>query len=642
MSGPKKSSIKVTAPAPVVPHVPTEMLESFKTLDLTPAVARAIEELGYEKPSEIQSAALPILLGDATDFIGLAATGTGKTAAFGIPLLERLNPFEKSVQSIILCPTRELAIQVSGQIDLLGKYQGVKSTAIYGGAPYGDQIAAIRRGAQVVVGTPGRVVDHIDRGTLDLSGVSIVILDEADEMISMGFKDDLEKILGSVAGLDNDSESREELSLGEEAVSTRTSNIWLFSATMSREVRKVTEDYLVNPKKVEINRTEMLPANLEQIYYSTSESNKPEVLCKIMDAADDFYGIIFCQTKALVVDLVGYLMGRGYAVDALHGDMDQKARERTMKAFRDRKVTLLICTDVASRGLDVKDITHVINYSLPRELDSYVHRIGRTARSGKTGYAMSLVTPSHRGLIQRIERATKSTMNEGKIPTRKDVGEKKIAAISKKFEDATTFARATELFTPELKILLAPMSAEEVASRFITMMLPEVFSDKSEREAASPVAGEKGKILLGHTAERAERGYADRHGGARSGYQGRGGSSRGYGGGDRGGYASSGERGGYGERKSYGDRGGDRGGYSSGAERGGFSGERKFAAPTGASVYGDKPKFKADGAAAAPKDKIKRWGAPMTAASPSNAGKTSFKAKGKGTFGAGAAKKSHF
>lgn len=594
--------IKVTPAAPVAPHVPTVMLESFKELDLAPAVARAIADLGYEKPSEIQSAALPILLGDPTDFIGLAATGTGKTAAFAIPLLERLNPFEKSVQSIILCPTRELALQVSGQIDLLAKYQGIKSTAIYGGAPYGDQIAAIRRGAQVVVGTPGRVIDHIDRGTLDLSGVSVVILDEADEMISMGFKDDLEKILGCIPGL-SDASNEEDLELGniDSLDGQRSSNIWLFSATMSREVRKVSEEYLVNPKKVEINRTEMLPATLEQIYYATSESNKPEVLCKIMDAAEDFYGIIFCQTKALVVDLVQYLMGRGYTVDALHGDMDQKARERTMKSFRERKVTLLICTDVASRGLDVKDITHVINYSLPRELDSYVHRIGRTARSGKTGYAMSLVTPSHRGLISRIERATKSTMVEGKIPTRKEVGMKKVASIAKKLAEQTTFARATELMTQEVKDTIAAMTTEELSGRFLALMLPEIFSDKVEK-AEPPRSGAETKISLGGNSERAERGYADRKGGSRGGYGDR----------DRGGSYGSG--GGYG--------GGGRS-YGGGASRS-YGGDRDRGASTGGG-YAPRNGESIVLSGAVPKDKIKRWGAPATAAPRTEAGKPMFK-----------------
>lgn len=435
---------------------PVTIVESFSELELSAPVMKAIKELGYEKPSPIQTQTLPILLGGPTDFIGLAATGTGKTAAFSIPLLEKIDPEKRVVQCLILCPTRELAIQVAEQIGLLGKYLGIRALPIYGGAPYGDQIRGLRQGATVVVGTPGRVIDHMEKGTLNLDGVTTVILDEADEMISMGFKDDLETILGSVP--------------------ETQSNIWLFSATMSPEVRRVADQYLNVPKQVQVNRTEMLPDTIEQLYYMTSESNKPEILCKLIDAAESFYGLIFCQTKSLVTDLTHYLTERGYKVDSLHGDKDQNARERTMQAFRDRKVTLLICTDVASRGLDVKDVTHVINYSIPRELDNYVHRIGRTARSGKTGFAMSLVTPSHRMLIGRIEKMTRSRMKEGKIPTRKEIGTKKVAHILTKFQAQAQFQKAIDLMDPEWKKEIAEMNREELAGRFLTLMFPEVFS----------------------------------------------------------------------------------------------------------------------------------------------------------------------
>jgi ATP-dependent RNA helicase DeaD len=429
---------------------------------------RAIDELGYEKPSPIQAEALPILLAGPTDFLGLAATGTGKTAAFAIPLLERLDPANRAVQGLILCPTRELALQVAGQINLLGKHLGVKALPVYGGSSYGDQIHGLKKGATVVVGTPGRVVDHLGRGTLVLDQLTTLILDEADEMISMGFKDDLEAILSQAP--------------------RESSNIWLFSATMSSEVRKVADAYLVEPQQVQINRTEMLPENIEQLYFKTHEGDKPEILCKLIDAADDFFGLVFCQTKALVTDLTQYLKSRGYLVDCLHGDMDQDARERTMKSFRDRKVKLLICTDVASRGLDVKDITHVINYSLPRELDNYVHRIGRTARSGKKGVAMSLVTPSHRGLIARIERMTKSRMNEGRIPSRKELGAKKVNSALTRFQDQEYFSRAIEVMGEEWKAALAGMTSEEVAGRFLAMTHPEIFGERGAVEAPAKAA----------------------------------------------------------------------------------------------------------------------------------------------------------
>ena len=437
---------------------------------------KAIAEMGYEKPSPIQAQALPILLGKPTDFLGLAATGTGKTAAFGLPLLEKIDPSKRAVQVLILCPTRELALQVSGQLDLLGKHKGIRSLAIYGGASYYEQISGLKKGISIVVGTPGRVVDHIDRGTLKLGELKTLVLDEADEMISMGFKDDLEKILSSAP--------------------RDSSNIWLFSATMSRDVRSVADAYLRSPQQVQVNRTEMLSGTVEQLYYITSEGNKPEILCKLIDAAEDFYGLVFCQTKSLVSDLTQYLVDRGYRVDCLHGDKDQNARERTMKAFRDRKVSVLICTDVASRGLDVKDVTHVINYSLPRELDSYVHRIGRTARSGKAGVAMSLVTPSHRVLIGRIERMTKSKMHEGKVPTRKEIGLKKVSSLLTRFESQATFPRAVELMGEQWKASIAKMDGNEIAARFLTLSFPEIFA---ERELP-PEAGKSARTVNPHPA----------------------------------------------------------------------------------------------------------------------------------------------
>ncbi len=510
--------------------------KTFADLNLSQPTLRAIQELGYESMTPIQAEALPILLGEPTDFMGLAATGTGKTAAFSIPLIEHLDSSLRATQALILCPTRELAIQVTGQINLLGKYNHIQAIAVYGGADYGEQIRGIKKGTTIVVGTPGRVVDHLTRGTLKLDHATTVILDEADEMISMGFKDDMETILGSIpAG---------------------AANTWLFSATMSREIRKVADEYMKNPKQVQVNRTEMVPSQIQQIYYATSESNKPEVLCKLFDAADSFYGLVFCQTKSLVAELTQYLKDRGYSADCLHGDMEQPARDRTMKSFREHKVKLLVCTDVASRGLDVKDITHVINYSLPRELDNYVHRIGRTARSGKSGYAMSLVTASHRGLIRRIEQLTKTRMIEGKIPTRKDIGAKKIGQTLATFQSQDTFKRAIELMGKEWKAAVSELTPEEITGRFLTMMYPEIFS--AEREPEQEI----------HREPRQDRGgYGDRD------------SGRPYG---RSSYGSSRESG-----RDSGRDSGDRSGYRQsrdGSHSGGYSQERSWGGR-------DKPKY---------------------------------------------------
>ncbi len=430
-------------------------MDTFEELKLSEPLSRAVRELGFVTPTPIQQQALPLLLAGPTDFIGLAATGTGKTAAFGLPLLESVDPRSRHVQGLILCPTRELALQVSGQIDLLGRYKGVKALPIYGGTGYADQLAGLKRGAPIVVGTPGRVIDHIDRGALSLKDAKTVVLDEADEMLDMGFREDLEEHLAATA--------------------RPTSHIWLFSATMSPEVRRVADTYLRKPKHAQVNKTEMLSGTVEQIYYVVREFEKPEVLRRLMDLTDDFYGLIFCQTKSLVMDLTQYLTEHGVQVDSLHGDKSQEERDRAMRAFRDRKTTVLVCTDVASRGLDVKDLSHVVNYSIPRELELYVHRIGRTARSGKSGVALSLVTPTHRHLINRVEHLTKTKLREGKIPGRKEVTAKKLSRLLARFQDQKGYQRAVDMLGADWEEAAGDMTLGEIVGRFLTMMAPELF-----------------------------------------------------------------------------------------------------------------------------------------------------------------------
>jgi ATP-dependent RNA helicase DeaD len=446
-------------------------LKAFSELVLSAPVMHAINELKFETPTPIQAQALPILLSDPTDFIGLAATGTGKTAAFAIPLIERADSTKKSVQALVLCPTRELALQVAGQINLLGKTKGITAVPVYGGASYGEQIRGLKEGRPIIVGTPGRIIDHLERGTLKLNDVQVVVLDEADEMISMGFKEAMEKILQSVP--------------------RETSNIWLFSATMSQDVRRVANKFLVNPQQVQVNRTEMLSNTVEQIFYAAREGNKPDILCKLIDSAEDFYGLVFCQTKALVTHLTQLLTERGYKVDCLHGDKNQNERERSMHSFRTKRITILVCTDVASRGLDVKDISHVINYSIPRELELYVHRIGRTARSGKKGIAMSLVTPSHRNLIAQIEKMTRSKIKEGVLPTRKDVGIRKSSKILEDFKIQKNFAKALELLDEEWQLAILGMSREEIIARFLNMSFPELFEEKAREKVVFSREGQQ-------------------------------------------------------------------------------------------------------------------------------------------------------
>lgn len=430
-------------------------MKTFEELNLSKPLMSAIEQMGFKEPSPIQEKALPILLGDSTDFIGLAGTGTGKTAAFSIPLLEKINPKLRATQVLILSPTRELALQISGQIDLLGKFMGIRSLPVYGGTGYINQIQGLKQGASVVVGTPGRVKDHLTRKNLKLENIEVLILDEADEMISMGFKEDLEFILSSI--------------------DRAKASIWLFSATMNSDLRRVASSFLKSPKQVEINKTDILSINVTQSYLMVRESEKIENLSRIIEMSPDFYGIVFCQTKTTVATVTQELASKGYNVDCLHGDKSQFERERTMKAFRDKKVNVLICTDVASRGLDVENVTHVINYSLPLELEVYIHRIGRTARSGKSGVAISFVTPTQRHVVPRIERITKSKLLEAKAHTRKDVATLKINKLLPNFIGLDKVTKALELLTPEWKETLSGLKSEEVAARFINLLYPDIF-----------------------------------------------------------------------------------------------------------------------------------------------------------------------
>lgn len=477
-------------------------MESFKELNLSPAMAQTLEDLGYKTPTAIQAQAMPLLLQkEPADFLGLAATGTGKTLAFAVPILESLNLSDRKVQALVLCPTRELAQQVSGQITAMAKGKKVIVATIYGGAGYGDQIKSLRSGAQIVVATPGRLIDHLDRGTIQLNGVHTVVLDEADEMISMGFKEDLESILEKMTEIPHQT--------------------WLFSATMSKEVRRVADQFLNDPKTVQVNRTEMLSGTVKQIYYMTREMDKPDVLCKLIDMNDDFYGLIFCQTKLLVTDLTNHLQNRGYKVDCLHGDKPQAERDRILKRFKGKEMTILVCTDVAARGLDVKELTHVINYSIPRELDSYVHRIGRTGRSGKSGTAMSLVTNSHMQLIGRIERLTKTPIERGQIPTRKDVAQKKLDRAIQEVLGVTDFEPVKKMIEAQGLEQFEGVTTTDLLARILTLKHPELFKklDEREREPQQEARPYRPQSRLSAYGEGRGGGYRDRGNG--DGYRGR-------------------------------------------------------------------------------------------------------------------------
>ncbi|WP_407308576.1 DEAD/DEAH box helicase [Desulfosporosinus sp. SB140] len=385
-----------------------ERLQSFGDIQLSKHIVQALSEMGFEEPSPIQQQAIPVAL-ENVDVIGQAQTGTGKTAAFGIPITEKVNSKFQAVQALIVTPTRELAIQVAEEIAKIGKYKHVKPLPIYGGQPIDRQIRALRMGYQVVVGTPGRLLDHLNRGTLRLQHVKMVVLDEADEMLDMGFVEDIESLL--------------------KAVPEEGRQVMLFSATMPQAIRKLAQTYMKDPRSVTVSRDELTVPLIDQVFYETRESIKVDALCRIIDMEDIGQGITFCRTKRGVDELVVALEARGYVADALHGDLSQQQRDRVMKRFRDGKTELLVATDVAARGLDINNLTHVINFDIPQDPVSYVHRIGRTGRVGRRGQAITLISPKEYRQLRLIENLIKTRIRRQELPSLADISERQAESL---------------------------------------------------------------------------------------------------------------------------------------------------------------------------------------------------------------------
>ncbi|MHB9094762.1 MAG: DEAD/DEAH box helicase [Eubacteriales bacterium] len=381
--------------------------KKFGDLELSKKVFNAISDMGFEEPSPIQTQAIPLLMaGD--DVIGQAQTGTGKTAAFGIPIMEKLNPKVRNVQAIVVTPTRELAIQVAEELTKIGKYRDVRSLAIYGGTSIDRQILALKRGVHIVVGTPGRVLDHLRRKTLKLDNVRFAVLDEADEMLDMGFIEDIETILKETP--------------------TEKQTL-LFSATMPEEIQRLARRYLRNPKILSVSRDELTVPQIEQVFYEVKEHNKLDGLCRVLDSSNVKLAIIFCRTKRGVDELVAGLEARGYEAEGLHGDLTQAQRNKVMKKFREGRVEILVATDVAARGLDIENVSHVINYDIPQDPESYVHRIGRTGRAGKSGMAISFIIPREYRQLRLIEKMLNSRIKRCPLPTFEDVFERQREVI---------------------------------------------------------------------------------------------------------------------------------------------------------------------------------------------------------------------
>ena len=380
----------------------------FEDLQINDNIKRAVIEMGFEEPSPIQAQSIPVIL-SGKDVIGQAQTGTGKTAAFSIPILEMVNPDDKNLQALVLCPTRELAIQVSTEIRKIGKYMhGIKTLPVYGGQPIDRQIKSLKGGVQVVIGTPGRVIDHINRKTIKMDNVKMIILDEADEMLDMGFREDIEMILSKTP---------------EDRQTT------FFSATMPKGILELTKKYQNNPEHIKVVRKELTVPNIKQYYIETRSANKLEVLCRLIDVYNPKLSVVFTNTKRGADELVGDLQARGYFADALHGDLKQTQRDIVMDKFRNGTIDILVATDVAARGIDVDDVEAVFNYDLPQDEEYYVHRIGRTGRAGRSGISFSFVFGKEMRKMRDIERYTKTKLVKHGIPSVADVEEKKVGAF---------------------------------------------------------------------------------------------------------------------------------------------------------------------------------------------------------------------
>lgn len=446
----------------------TEVI-TFANYNLSSEVLKSLEKMGLQNPTEVQKLSLPILLGDSTDFIGLASTGTGKTAAFGIPLIEKLDADNRDVQALVLSPTRELALQVEEQIKKIGQAKNTKVLCVYGGSSYRTQKENLRRGVHIVVATPGRLKDLIEQGAINLKTVKTVVLDEADEMISMGFKDDLEFILKSTHAEENEDSIR---------ASCQT---WLFSATMSTEIRKISSLYLEKPRTVEINKSKGLSSTVEQIYYLIDDRSKNELIGRILDLNANFYGIIFCQTKVEVIHLEEKLLKLGYRVDSLHGDKQQKEREITLKNFRSKATKVLVATDVAARGLDIKELTHVVNHSLPWDAESYIHRIGRTGRNGEKGVSITLVNRDQVRLFHRLQGFTKVAMKKGQVPTRFEVLDKKISNLIESLSSLKADEKDFSMLQEKISSM-TDFSSESVdlVAKFLIIHHPDILENKVE------------------------------------------------------------------------------------------------------------------------------------------------------------------
>jgi len=423
-------------------------MNKFEALGLKDVIVKAVTALGFESPTPIQEKTIPALLTGNTDLVALAQTGTGKTAAFGLPLISLIDFNSRDTQALIMCPTRELCMQITRDLQSFTKFiDGANIVAIYGGASIDNQTRDIKRGAQIIVATPGRMNDMIDRRRVNLNNVRYVVLDEADEMLNMGFKEDLDTIL---------SETPEE------------KNTWLFSATMPDEVLRISKNYMNKPIEITAGVKNQGNDNIEHIYYVVQARDKYQALKRIADSNPDIFAIVFCRTKIETQEIADSLIKDGYNADALHGDLSQAQRDHVMKRYRSRALQMLVATDVAARGIDVNDVTHVINYNLPDEIENYTHRSGRTARAGKTGVSIAIINMKEVGKIRIIERIIKKKFTQGQVPSGFEACEKQLFHLVKKVHDVEVNEEAIAKYMPKIYEELNDLSKEEIIKRFVS------------------------------------------------------------------------------------------------------------------------------------------------------------------------------
>jgi len=453
-------------------------MKSFEELNLSQAVIRAVREMGFEEPTPIQEAAIPAAL-EGRDIIGQAQTGTGKTASFGIPIIEKQSNGSRAPYAIVLEPTRELAIQVSEEIGKLSQFRKCSVLTVYGGSSMEHQIKALRKGVNIVVGTPGRIIDHLNRKTLSVSDISIVVLDEADEMLDMGFIDDIEKIL---------------------QLTPDTRQMMLYSATMAPEIVKVARKHMKDPLKIAINVKDIVAPKIKQVFYEVQQRDKTEVLTRLLDVEDPELTLIFCHTKREVDEVSARLQQLGYNAGALHGDFTQTHREEMMGKFKNGDIDILVATDVAGRGIDVENISHVINYSIPQNPEGYIHRIGRTGRAGRSGIAVTFVTPREYRQLQMIEKIAKTKLSRKEIPSAAEVKLARQRLIKDDLSEVI-LEGGHKSYLGTVRELAETMPIEEIAAAAFSIAFGEVEVSDIRKQHGAPVeysgqAREKGMTRL--------------------------------------------------------------------------------------------------------------------------------------------------